>query len=223
MPIRLNLLAETQAQEESRRRDPVKRAIWVGAFLVFCMLLWSSTIQVAAMTAKGHLHRWQTEISAKSNSFKVALDNQKLLDDQLEKLRALRHLATNRFLNGTVLNALQQSTLDDVQLVRLRVSQNYELTEPPKAKSGSRTRALLNAAKVTERIVLSMDARDTSATQGDLINRYKQTLGENPYFQSVLGKSNEVRLTNFSPPQTGSDNKPFVLFTLECRYPEKTR
>jgi hypothetical protein len=68
-----------------------------------------------------------------------------------------------------------------------------------------------------------MDARDTSATQGDLINRYKQTLGENPYFQSVLGKSNEVRLTNFSPPQTGSDNKPFVLFTLECRYPEKTR
>jgi len=42
MPIRLNLLAEAQAAEEARRRDPVKRAIWIGALLVSVVLVWSS-------------------------------------------------------------------------------------------------------------------------------------------------------------------------------------
>ena len=37
MPIRLNLLAEAQALEESRRRDPVKRAVWAGVFLVLAL------------------------------------------------------------------------------------------------------------------------------------------------------------------------------------------
>ena len=33
MPIRINLLAESQAAEEFRRHDPVKRVIYVAAFL----------------------------------------------------------------------------------------------------------------------------------------------------------------------------------------------
>ena len=33
MPIRINLLAEEQYLAEMRRRDPVKRAAWVGGFL----------------------------------------------------------------------------------------------------------------------------------------------------------------------------------------------
>jgi len=38
MPIRINLLAESQALEEMRRRDPVKRAIWVGVLVVSLLL-----------------------------------------------------------------------------------------------------------------------------------------------------------------------------------------
>ena len=34
MPIRINLLAEAIADEDLRRRDPVKRAIYGGAFVV---------------------------------------------------------------------------------------------------------------------------------------------------------------------------------------------
>ena len=37
---RINLLAEAQAAEELRRRDPVKRATWLGAFLVAAILAW---------------------------------------------------------------------------------------------------------------------------------------------------------------------------------------
>ncbi|MFA6545335.1 MAG: hypothetical protein WCS99_13035, partial [Limisphaerales bacterium] len=40
MPIRLNLLAEEQYLAEVRRRDPVKRAAWMGGFFVLLMLFW---------------------------------------------------------------------------------------------------------------------------------------------------------------------------------------
>ena len=45
MPIRINLLAEQQAAEELRRRDPVKRAIWVAGFFVVVVVVWSGYLQ----------------------------------------------------------------------------------------------------------------------------------------------------------------------------------
>ena len=38
MPIRINLLAEMQALEDQRRRDPVKRVFLTGIVLVSMML-----------------------------------------------------------------------------------------------------------------------------------------------------------------------------------------
>ena len=45
MPIRLNLLAEAQAAEELRRKDPVKRAILAGVGFVIAMVAVSLFIQ----------------------------------------------------------------------------------------------------------------------------------------------------------------------------------
>ena len=45
MPIRINLLAEAQAAEEMRRKDPVKRGLWVAGFLVLVFALWIVKIQ----------------------------------------------------------------------------------------------------------------------------------------------------------------------------------
>ena len=43
MPIRINLLSEALAEEDLRRRDPVKRAIFIGVFLVALSLVWFSS------------------------------------------------------------------------------------------------------------------------------------------------------------------------------------
>ena len=37
------------------------------------------------------------------------------------------------------------------------------------------------------------------------------------------GKEREVRLTGLNPPQTDPNGRQFVLFTLECAYPETVR
>src|SRR5216684_5617351 len=132
MPIRINLLAEAQALEELRRRDPVKRAIWVGVGLIFVVLAWSTSLQLKAMLAKGELNRVTAQLASRTNEFQQALANQGKLLLVNRKLASLQQLATNRLLHGTLLNALQQTTIDDVQLVRLRTEEAYALNEEVK-------------------------------------------------------------------------------------------
>src|SRR6266480_6875447 len=120
MPIRLNLLAEAQSAEDSRRRDPVKRAIWAGALLSSLMLVWSSSLQLKAMMASNEVGRIEGQMNARKNEFAQVLENQKKTEEIRQKLAALQVLTTNRFLQATLLNALQQATADDVQLIRVR-------------------------------------------------------------------------------------------------------
>jgi len=218
MPLRINLLAEARAIEELRRRDPVKRAIWVGVALVILALAWSSSLQLKAMIAKGELNRVAAQLGARTNEFQQVLGNQRKLADMYQKLSSLQQMATNRMLHGTLLNALQQTTLEDVQLMRLKTEEAYVYNEAIKPKTNANNRIIPGKpASVTEKIVVTFEAKDSAPNPGDQVNKLKQALSQSPYF-----KGTEVRLANLSPP-VPTDSKPFVLFTLECRYPPKTR
>ena len=223
MPIRINLLAEAQAIEELRRRDPVKRAIWVGVGLVLVVLAWSCSLQLKAMIARGELNRVATQLSTRTNEFQQVLVNQRKLVEANHKLLLLQEMTTNRVLHGTLLNALQQATLDDVQLTRFKTDQIYIYNEEIKPKTNSNDRVIGGRpASVTERVVVTLEARDSGPNPGDQVNRFKQAINQSPYFQSMLGKGNEVRLANLSPP-VSVEGKSFALFTIECKFPEKTR
>ena len=223
MPIRLNLLAEEQALEELRRRDPVKRAIWVGALAVVAMLVWSSSLWVKALVYKSDLSSLQKNQQLHADAYKRVQDNQKKVAEINGKLSALNQLATNRFLVANLLNALQQTTVEGVQLMRVRLDFNYAVTEEVKA---SRTEGKTVPAKPptsTEKIVLTLEAKDSSAVPGDAIQKYQKNLASAPYFQNILAKADDVRLKDYGSAQTGPDGKRFLLFTLECRFTEKTR
>ena len=223
MPIRINLLAEAHAVEDLRRRDPVKRATWVGAGLVIVVLAFSSSLQLKAVMANHELNAVARQLGTRTNDFQQVMLNQRKLADVNRKLTMLQQMATNRMLHGTLLNALQRTALDDVQLTRLRTEVSYIYNEEIKAKTNANDHIIPGKpASVTEKVVVVMEAKDSGANPGDQVNRFKQAVNQSPYFKDALGK-NEVRLANLSPPQTGPDGKPFVLFSLECRYPEKTR
>ena len=223
MPIHINLLAEAHAVEDLRRRDPVKRAIWIGVGLVIVMLAWSSSLQLKAMIARGEVNHVAAKLATRTNEFQQVLVNQRKLIEANHRLSLLQQMATNRVLHGTLLNAMQQTTLDDVQLTRLKTDEAFIYNEEIKAKTNANDHVIPGRpASVTERVVLTVEARDSGTNPGDQVNKFKQAIGQSPYFQATMGKTNEVRLANLSPPQT-IDGKTFVLFTLECRYPEKTR
>jgi hypothetical protein len=221
MPIRINLLAEAQALEESRRRDPVKRVIMGGIIIVLLILAYSSSLFVQTMANKVEVNRLASDMNSRTNQNEQILANKRSLDDGNVRLAALNRLATNRFLVGTLLNSLQKTTVDNVQLVRLKIDQNYLLAEETKATNGDRT--LPKPATTTEKIVVTLNARDNSAALGDGVKRYQDNVSGASYFQECLGKAREFRLTSRGVPQADPDGKSYVLFTLEGRFIEKTR
>jgi len=133
MPIRINLLAETAAAEEMRRRDPVKRAVLFGSVLVLIMLVWSSFLWLKNGMSKGELAQVQATIDKQAKDYQVVLDNLTKMDNVQAHLDSLEKLRTNRFLQGNLMNALQHVTVPDVQLVRLSLVQNYVKREAKKA------------------------------------------------------------------------------------------
>lgn len=225
MPIRLNLLAEAQAAEELRRRDPVKRFIWVGSLLVALTLVWAGYLYFQILVARRGQAAVEKQITVRTNEYKIVLDNQKKMDDVKKRLGALRQLANSRFLQGNLLNGLQHVTLEDVSLMRVKVEQVYTPTEEVKAKTNSEGRVTTaKPATVKESISLTLDVKDASAVPGaDQVTKFKEAFSSDPYFQSVLNKTDGVKLKMVGSRNVPPEGRPFVLFTLECKYPEQTR
>src|SRR2546427_3109766 len=139
MPIRINLLAEQQAADELRRRDPVKRAAWFGGFIVGVMAVWSGYLQVKLMAATSEASRYESEWKKLESDYKKVTANRETAAEVERKWAALQTLATNRFLWANPLNALQfvMVTVDDVQITALKSSQTYAITEAVKPSTNS--------------------------------------------------------------------------------------
>ena len=223
MPIRINLLNEAQAAADLRRRDPAKRAIFLGMLLLALSLVWFSSTWLEYKLVQKNYSQVQDEIHAHSNDYDRAQVDLKQLNNSKQRLAALQQLSTNRFLQGSLMNALQHVYVPNVQLIRVRIEQNYVRKEGTPAKTSGKEATAGHANSSTEQITLILDAKDSSPNPGDQVNRFKETVTSLDYFKSALIETNGVRLLNLSAPQMGQNGKPFVQFTLECRFPEKTR
>lgn len=225
MPIRINLLAEAQEAEELRRRDPVKRAIWLGAFLVFLTLLYwgyaySKTIAVTS-SLKSEQKQWLTL----EKRFTEATDNAKKSGEVQKRLASLIRMSTNRFLWGTTFNALQQTMVDDVQVVHIKADQTYTATDAvaPKKDGAGKVVAAGKPAQVVERVAIIIEAKDQNPAQQNVF-KYRNSIANFPLFQTQLQKEG-LRLSNVSSPAPDKDDptKTSINFTLELRYPEVPR
>jgi hypothetical protein len=215
MPICINLLAESQAAEELRRRDPAKRALWMASVLVGAVLIWSGSLQVKLLSDNGRLARLQDSMSNKANGYAQVMSNAQELAQANAKLDALHSLTTNRFLQANLLNALQRTSVDGIQLTRLRLDQNYIVLPEDQAK---------HAGNI-EKTLLTLEARDSSASPGDAtISHFKESIADNPYFRDQRLSTNDILLKNLSASQVDADTgRPFVTFVFECRYPDRVR
>lgn len=224
MPIRINLLAEAQALDDQRRRDPVKRVILVGVILLATILAWSSSLMFKTIIIKSDLSRLDAELNSRTNDYRQVLENKRLLAEDNQKLIALNRLSTNRFLVGNFLDAFQQTTVESVQLVHLKLDLNYTLTEEAKAQTNEDgSTPTKGKAAATEKISFAINAKDASATPGDAVNKLRESISTASYFKEQLGGQNQIRLKSLSAVTSGTDGKPFVLFALEASLPEKKR
>ncbi len=223
MPIKLNLLAEAQAEEDLRRRDPVKRALILGAFLVILSLVWFSSIMLVHVVEAQKLNGVLGEIQNHTNDYARVQVNLKKIADAQKKLDSLQSLSASRFLQGDFMNAFQHLYVTNVQLMRVRVDQSYSTSGGSAPVTNSYGVLPGRPAGTTERVYFLLDAKDYSVNPGDQVNHFKDALALQDYFKANLDPTNGVRLLTLSPPQNALDSKPYVLFTMECRYPDKIR
>jgi hypothetical protein len=240
MPIRINLLAEDQELEEMRRRNPVKRALWVSGFVLFLVLLWGLTLFLKILVAGSEVASFDSRWKQMEKSVKQVEDGRRLNRELQRKLSALAQFTTNRFLWANALDALQQTCVENAQLVRVKVEQIYVQNDPLKAAppvplAAAAMPAPANPpvpaapapakpAVAVEKIVVSLEGRDYGSRTGEQVPRYKESLLAFPFFQSHLQKTNSIMLTSLSAPQTDPIKKTaFVQFGLQLNFQEKER
>lgn len=223
MPIRINLLTEAIAEENLRRRDPVKRAIYLGGFLIVLSLVWLSSSWLKYKMTQNTFDRVEGEIQMHTNAYAQVQANLKVIGEDKRRLAALAELSKSRLLKGDLLNALQKIYVKNVQLVRVRLDQSYVQHAGVPAKSNGEGSTPARPGTSTQKTLLTLDAKDYSANPGDMVNHYKDALVSSPYFSSILDTNSGIRLANLSPSQSSGDGKSFVLFTLECKFSDITR
>jgi hypothetical protein len=216
MPIRINLLAEAQAAEEMRRKDPVKRSIWIGAFVVAVVLIISATLQCKIMSERSEVSSLQLRWKTIESQVQEVNDQRSRKRDIEQKLSALDQFTTNRLLWANALDALQRTPVANVQLTRMHTEQVFTLIEAPAPKTGETPKP----SSVIEKTVVMLEGRDY--LNGEQVPRFKEAIATQPYFQDHLQQTNKVQLTSLSAPQTDS-GRHYRDFGFQLFFQEKER
>lgn len=224
MPISINLLAEAQAAEDLRRRDPVKRTILGAIFLIALAALWCISIQARILQAHADMKEQEGNWnSLEKRNAEVTANLKKSAEVEL-KLAALEHISTNRFLIGSLLNSLQQTMVGQVQAVRIKTEQTFTFVEGTRAKTNSSKITPGKPAASIEKVGIVIEAKDWNPADQNY-NKFKETIAKFPAFQTNLDKEDSLHLTSLSKPSFDPSDpvRPFVTFTLQMQYPEVRR
>jgi hypothetical protein len=212
MPIRINLLAEAQAAEDVRRRDPAKRAIVASIVLIALVLGWWCSLYTKCWMLRSTLGNKQAQKTSMEKQYTTVESNAAKLRDVSGKLTALNHFTSARFLQASPLDALMRASVDGIQILQLRTEQSVDQVNEPKPAA-------------VEKVKLILEVKDSSANPGnENINKIKETIASQPYFESEHISTNSIQLRNLGMAQLDTETgKPYVQFTLECVFPDKVR
>lgn len=226
MPIRINLLAEAQAAEQARRRDPVKLSAWIGGFLICLVALWSLKLQCDIFFAGKTLKAEEGQWNSLQKQYAEVLTNRVMQTRMEAKLVSLDRLSTNRFLLGSLLDALQRTMIDDITVRGFKSSVFFQQVEPVPSKKNPEGRIIpaIPAAAI-EQVTVTIEGRDFGVPEEQTYSKYKDTLNQFPFFLSRFGQSEGFTLGSLgkvtADPQDPS--KRFVDFALSCKFPEVRR
>ena len=199
-----------------RRKDPVKRSIWVGGFIIFIVMLVSVTLQFKIMAARSEVSSLQMSWKRIEKDVQDVNEHRAKKHDIEQKLSALNQFTTNRLLWANALNALQYTPVAEVQLTRIRTEQVFALNELPAPKNGEPAKP----STVTEKTLVWLEGKDY--LNGEQVPKFKQSIANHAYFQEQLQKTNKVQLTSLSAPQTES-GRSYREFGLQLFFQDKER
>jgi hypothetical protein len=208
MILALNLLAGTQQPRRKKQSASTRLVLCACGISLLAMLGWSAYLETRIFLARAGVTQAQHDMERRKPAYRAALDKQAKVAEMSRTLLALQKYSASRFLNAPILNALQQTTVEDIELTRL---QTEVAANDPQAGATPRP----------GRMVLHLEGTDSSSRAGAKIEPFRDMVSTNSYFLSALAKSQGVILKNISPSQLSSNSGRFcVFFKLDCVYPE---
>jgi len=218
MPIKINLLAEEQANEDLRRRDPVKRAGMAAGALVALVLLWAGINWFGLMGLSKQLEGLNAELEDLKKPATEAKASQKKIRDTEYKMDMLKKMSAARPLWAPVLDTLQRSVMEDVQVLRIKADQIYQVTPafvPPRGST------LKPKPAVSKQVIsMTIEAQDNSERL-DSYNRLREQLAS--ALKTYMGTNGTVSLKTLNQARENEDGKKYLTFSLECSFTEVVR
>jgi hypothetical protein len=220
--IRINLLAEEQAAEEARRRDPVKRAIWGASAALALMVLWSVTLQAKVARSNSTLQQTEAQWTILQKVDGMIRTNLVRTGEIERKMAALAKLSTNRFLWSGAVNALQFCLIDNIEVTELSPRQ---LCVTNAAKINPDTKAIITPAASTETISLTIRGIDYAPAGEGNHTKFMRTIGSQPYFGERLSKTNQFVQVSRNPRSAGDspESHKGAEFSFTCQFLPKVR
>lgn len=218
MPIKINLLAEEQAAEDLRRRDPLKRAIYAAVGVVILFFVWAGVNWAGLSKQDSEIARLNADKSGMEKDAKQTEANKKKLAEAQKNIEMLGKYAANRPLWSPVLDVMQRALVDDVQILRIRTEQLYQITPaviPPKGSDLKR-----KPATSKQTIVMTIEAQDSSPKL-DSYNRLREALATG--LKDQMGTNATVSLKTLNPARENEEGKKYQTFSLECVFTEVVR
>jgi hypothetical protein len=214
MPIRINLLAEDLHAAEVRRRDPVKRAVFLAVVVVGSVVAWYLSLMAQKGLKSGTVARNKEALAAIEVDAKAAREALSGVTGLETRIKQLHTLATNRVLWGSFLNAMQQVVVPEVPLMQMRVYQNYQIEA---ARMDGR---VPQPAKSTEIISIAITARDYGKPSDQLYDRFRQQVLGNDWLKSRLDDERGITFESFGgpTPDRNDASKSFVPFTMRMNF-----
>lgn len=234
MPIKINLLAEQIEERERRRRDPVKRAMYVAGSIVALFLLFVGSLQWTIMGRGGEINDLEATFKKLESDYKKALALEKDIQVYKNKNQALITYGRERFLWATVLDELQYAMVDNLKVIQVTGSQKF-LIEKQKDNKLDKEGILEKAgspARSTERTVFNIQALDYG-NGGDDWNHFEfKSLVESRFSDRFFGTSEKsdnevlgkVTMQNLSSPLIDPiTGVRFRNLEIDCEFPQIIR
>jgi len=138
------------------------------------------------------------------------------------KLAALNRLSTNRFYWGPVLNSLQLTMVDGVEVTHLTGEQKFTKVEAVISGTGASKKRI--PGYVTEKNSLTIVGKDLNPNSQNY-NKFKEILGDYDFFVKKLGRPDGFKFDSVSTPKPDplDPSKLSCDFSLTAQFKEESR
>jgi len=175
------------------------------AVVISAVLVWSASLQMKLMSDNAKSSQLANSLGSKTNEYTQILGNERKLVDAKNKLKRCTP-GLGAFPAGGTADALQHSTMEGIQITRVRLDQNFRRDAGGQVENGGRRADPGKAGASVERITLSSRPRTATPIRERSHDQFKEVIARNPFFQGRNITTNSILLREISSPQVDTES-----------------